>query len=83
MLMVDFSKDCNNKFTSNSKIKEPTETKMGSTILLMDSDGLSNYTCYLARGLSKYRDVILYGFSEEAYAATGVGSRKENKVLLS
>jgi hypothetical protein len=78
-MAVDISKDCNNKFTLNSKIKEPTKSRKGSAILLMDSDGLSNYTCYLARGLSKHRDVILYGFSEEAYAATGAALEKRIK----
>ena len=40
-------------------------------VLIFDSDDLSSYTCYLARGLSKHRDVILYGFSEDSFVETG------------
>jgi alpha-maltose-1-phosphate synthase len=47
--------------------------------LLIDSDGLSNYTCYLARGLSLYCDVILYGLSHESYKITGASLRKRIK----
>lgn len=42
-----------------------------STILLFDNYGLSHYTSYLASGLAKYHKVILCGFSEEEYYATG------------
>lgn len=40
-------------------------------ILLIDNQGLSHYTCYLANGLAKYRKVFLVGFSEEEFIATG------------
>jgi alpha-maltose-1-phosphate synthase len=50
-----------------------------STVLLFDSDGFSNYTCYLARGLSKYRDVILYSFSEDSFSITGAAKEKRIK----
>ena len=48
------------------------------TVLLIDSDGFSDYTCYLARGLTKYLDVILYSFSEHSYKITGAAM--ENKI---
>ena len=47
-----------------------------STVLLIDSGGLSHYTSYLAVGLSKYRNVILYGFSDEQYTLTGAAKEK-------
>jgi alpha-maltose-1-phosphate synthase len=47
-----------------------------STVLLIDSGGLSHYTSYLGVGLSKYRNVILYGFSEEQYTLTGAAKEK-------
>ena len=50
-------------------------------VLLIDSDGFSDYTCYLARGLSKYVDVTLYGFSEESYNVTGAAKEKGIKFV--
>jgi glycosyltransferase involved in cell wall biosynthesis len=50
-----------------------------STVLLIDSGGLSHYTSYLAVGLSKYRDIILYGFSDELYTLTGAAREKRIK----
>jgi alpha-maltose-1-phosphate synthase len=47
-----------------------------STVLLIDSGGLSHYTSYLGVGLSKYRNVILYGFSDEQYTLTGAAKEK-------
>ena len=41
------------------------------TVLLIDNDGFSDYTCCLAKGLAKYLDVILYGFSKESFNVTG------------
>lgn len=41
------------------------------TILLIDNQGLSFYTSYLALGLSSYHDITLYGLSEEDYVLTG------------
>lgn len=52
------------------------KNKKPSGVLLIDSDGLSNYTCYLARGLSLYCDVILYGFSYQSYNITGASRQK-------
>ena len=46
-----------------------------STVLLIDSGGLSHYTAYLAVGLSKYRDIILCGFSDELYNLTGAAKQ--------
>ena len=48
-------------------------------VLLIDSDGLSNYTCYLARGLSRYREIVLYSFSEQSYILTGAVQEKAIK----
>lgn len=55
------------------------EQEKPSRVLLIDSDGLSNYTCYLARGLSFYCDVILYGFSYQSYNITGASRQKRIK----
>jgi len=46
-----------------------------STVLLIDSGGLSHYTSYLAVGLSKHRDIILCGFSDELYNLTGAAKQ--------
>jgi alpha-maltose-1-phosphate synthase len=50
-----------------------------STVLLIDNEALSDYTCYLARGLSLYCDVILYGLSYESYKITGASLQKRIK----
>jgi glycosyltransferase involved in cell wall biosynthesis len=54
-------------------------SKKTEAILLIDSPGLSHYTSYLAYGLSKYRDIILYGFSSEEYYITGAATQKRIK----
>jgi starch synthase len=53
--------------------------KTKSTVLLIDSGGLSHYTSYLAVGLSKYRNIILYGYSDELYTLTGAVKEKRIK----
>jgi alpha-maltose-1-phosphate synthase len=50
-----------------------------STVMLIDGAGLSHYTCYLARGLSLYCEVILYGLSYEFYEITGASLQKRIK----
>lgn len=50
-----------------------------AAILMIDSGGLSHYTSYLAVGLSKYRNVILYGLSVEQYRITGASVLKRIK----
>jgi alpha-maltose-1-phosphate synthase len=50
-----------------------------STVLLIDSAGLSHYTSYLAVGLSRYRDILLYGFAEDLYTVTGAAKEKRIK----
>jgi glycosyltransferase involved in cell wall biosynthesis len=55
------------------------ETEPLSRVLLFDSDGLSNYTTYLARGISKFRQVILYSFSENSHIVTGASLQKNVK----
>jgi alpha-maltose-1-phosphate synthase len=52
-----------------------SSNKKSSTVLLIDNDGFSNYTCYFARGISKYQNVILYGFSEESFHVTGAAKQ--------
>jgi len=47
-----------------------------STVLLVDSGGLSHYTSYLALGLSKYKKIVLYGYSEELYTLTGARNQE-------
>jgi alpha-maltose-1-phosphate synthase len=53
--------------------------KTKSTVLLIDGGGLSHYTTYLAVGLSKYRNIILYGYSDELYTLTGAVKEKTIK----
>ena len=55
------------------------ELESRSPVLLFDSDGLSNYTCYLARGISKFRQVLLYSFSENSHIVTGAALEKNVK----
>jgi glycosyltransferase involved in cell wall biosynthesis len=51
----------------------------GLAVLLIDNDGFSDYTCYLARGLSKYVSVTLYSFSNESFNYTGAAKEKTIK----
>jgi alpha-maltose-1-phosphate synthase len=62
----------------NARITKEDDNKgKSSTVLLIEGvEGLSNYTCYLARGLSLYCDVILYGLSYESYKITGASMQK-------
>src|SRR5919109_3010232 len=55
------------------------EKEKPSSVLLIDSDGFSNYTSYLARGLSLYCDVILHGLSYQSYNITGASRQKRIK----
>jgi glycosyltransferase involved in cell wall biosynthesis len=52
------------------------ENNKNQRVLLIDNDGLSHYTSYLARGLARYREIILYGFSKEDYIVTGAAKEK-------
>lgn len=45
------------------------------TVLLIDNQGLSHYTCYLATGLSRYKKIKLIGFSREDYIFTDACSQ--------
>ena len=58
---------------------EDDKKEKPSTVMLIDGAGLSHYTCYLARGLSLYCDVILYGLSYEFYEITGASLQKRIK----
>jgi alpha-maltose-1-phosphate synthase len=59
---------------------EDDNKEKSSTVLLIEGvEGLSNYTCYLARGLSLYCDVVLYGLSYESYKITGASLQKRIK----
>jgi Glycosyl transferase 4-like len=49
-------------------------------VLLIDNDDFSDHTSYLARGLSKYADVILYCLSEESPNVTGAAKQKGIKI---
>jgi len=55
------------------------ESEPLSRVLLFDSDGYSDYTCYLARGISKFRRVVLYSFSEKSHIVTGASLEKNVK----
>jgi alpha-maltose-1-phosphate synthase len=68
--------------SSSSDDNEYAESKIEknpSRVLLIDSDGLSQYTSYLARGLARYRDIIFYGFSKDDYNITGASKEKRIK----
>lgn len=65
----------NNRRESNGK-PNFRNNKKTEAILLIDSPGLSHYTSYLAYGISRHRDVILYGFSSEDYYITGAATQK-------
>ena len=67
------------KFKKDVIGSESLNNKKTKAILLIDSPGLSHYTSYLAYGLSKYRDIILYGFSSEEYNVTGAATQKRIK----
>jgi UDP-N-acetylglucosamine:LPS N-acetylglucosamine transferase len=45
-------------------------------ILLIDNLGLSHYTSYLALGLAKDRNIILYGISKDDFVVTGASQAK-------
>jgi len=49
-------------------------------VLLFDNDDFSDYTCYFARGICKYVDVILYCFSESSPKLTGAASQKKIEI---
>lgn len=51
------------------------------SVVLVDNHGLSFYTSYLARGLSKYKRVHLIGISYEDYIVTGA-SKSERVSFL-
>jgi glycosyltransferase involved in cell wall biosynthesis len=53
--------------------------KMTDTILLIDSNGLSHFTSYLAYGLSKFRNITLYGLSPEDFEITGAAKERNIK----
>jgi glycosyltransferase involved in cell wall biosynthesis len=50
-------------------------------VLLIDNDDFSDYTCYFARGLSMYADVVLYCFSEESPIVTSAVNQKGIKFI--
>jgi glycosyltransferase involved in cell wall biosynthesis len=76
------------KFSTRSQIEKYTEVYKSlsdkeqdkihnrSRVLLIDNQGLSFYTSYLARGLSRYNDLIFFGLSEEDFVITGAIQEK-------
>jgi alpha-maltose-1-phosphate synthase len=58
------------------------EKKAEPAILLIDNQGLSHYTSYLALGISKYQQVILYGFSSNSNDYDITGASKKKKIEL-
>jgi glycosyltransferase involved in cell wall biosynthesis len=48
-------------------------------VLLIDNDGFSDYTSYLARGLARYHNIVFYGYSENSYVVTGAIREKNIK----
>jgi len=65
------------KALSEDHLKRDLLEDKKESILLLDSDGLSHYTSYLAFGLSKYRRIILYGFSSDYYIVSGAAKNKK------
>jgi glycosyltransferase involved in cell wall biosynthesis len=59
--------------------KRPEKMDSPDTVLLIDNKSLSHYTSYLALGLSKYRDIVLYGFSKGDYLISGASEQKRIK----
>lgn len=59
-------------------IKKNTQLHTSPAVLLIDNDGYSYYTSYLACGLAKYRKILLYGFSREDYTVTG--ANQDNRI---
>jgi alpha-maltose-1-phosphate synthase len=64
--------------SNHAQREQKTIEKDQPRVLLIDSDGLSQYSSYLARGLAKYRDVIFYGFSKDDYIITG--AENDNRI---
>jgi glycosyltransferase involved in cell wall biosynthesis len=58
-----------------SEDKTQTTTRNCSSVLLIDNYK-SEYTSYLACGLAKYKDVILYGYSRDSYTISGAAKEK-------
>jgi glycosyltransferase involved in cell wall biosynthesis len=73
------SKDQLKPWLSVTYTTQLKKTKDHSAVLLIDNDGFSYYTSYLACGLAKYREIILYGLSKEYYVATGASREKRIK----
>ena len=59
-----------------SELSDSSTKQKRMRVLLIDNDDFSDYTSYLARGLSKYVDVTLYCFSEESPNVTGAAKQK-------
>jgi glycosyltransferase involved in cell wall biosynthesis len=60
----------------NSLIDKGSETSRGlsqakDAVVLIDNQGLSHYSAYLARGLARHREVVLCSGSENEYKVTG------------
>ena len=72
----DFENSSSNKRRESNGKPNFRNNKKTEAILLIDSPGLSHYTSYLAYGISRHRDVILYGFSSEDYYITGAATQK-------
>ena len=62
-----------NKKSEDKKTQSTTRNR--SSVLLIDNQ-LSHYTSYLACGLAKYKDVILYGYSRDDYIISGAANEK-------
>lgn len=77
--MKDFKKSTSKIQTGNHLRDESFNHKKNETILLFDNHGLSHYTAYLAYGLSKYKNIMLYGFSHEDYVITGAATQNKIK----
>lgn len=50
-------------------------------LILFDAPGLSHYTSYLACGLSRYYEVVLYGFSRDKFEIVANGKQENIRFI--
>jgi alpha-maltose-1-phosphate synthase len=67
------------KIYRSKRLKKVQENDKPLRVLLIDNQGLSHYTSYLALGLSRYREITLYGFSNQDYLISGANEQKRIK----
>ena len=79
MIIIDELRRYCQPFSKLYGSKSPEKMDSPDTVLLIDNQSLSHYTSYLAFGLSRYRDIVLYGFSKDDYLISGANEQKRIK----